>query len=263
MGTKIGTRTASSGLMACVLVTLAGTDVAGQARTELELERGQDRVMASASMPAAPVSASAKTGSSRALSVSWSTVAHRLGGALVGSWVGYVGAQVVQSDWAKESNGGFRGQRSMWVVAGALAGVVGSHVVGKTAVPVMVPERLDHFSREQREISTEELREAGNQSAYDVVQRVRPRWLMTRGTHSLSEAPRGWGVGRQVVVIPGNDKIKVYLDGVRLGGVDAMRRVASDGLTSIQFLTARDATQRYGTGHTHGAILLSAVVPAP
>jgi hypothetical protein len=263
--------TKSSGLMACVVVALAATGGAGQSALELDLERGQEwvqergseRGLEAVTAEAATLSARAESRGEDGSGVSWSTVAHRVGGALVGGWVGYVGAQVVQSDWAKESNGSFRGQRSVWAVAGALAGVVGSHVVGKTVAPVMVPDRLDHYAREQREITTEELREAGNASAYEVVQRLRPRWLVTRGTNSLSETPRGWGAGRQVVIVPGNDKIKVYLDDVRLGGVAEMRKIASDGLTSIRFLNPRDATYRYGTGHTHGAILLSAVVPAP
>jgi hypothetical protein len=275
-----------SGLIACVAIGVAAAGGMGQSVAEQELERSQDRgiearlegartgapLVHQEGLGALPSSAGGEVGEAAAgasaegshrSGMSWARLAHRVGGALVGSWLGYVGAQVVQSDWGKEENGDFRSQRSMWAVVGALAGVVGSHVVGRTEAPVMVPDRLDHFAREQREITTEELREAGNQTAYDVVQRLRPRWLVTRGTHSLSEAPRGWGAGRQVVIIPGNDKIKVYLDAVRLGGVAEMRKVASDGLTSIRFLNPRDATLRYGTGHTHGAILLSAVVAAP
>lgn len=275
-----------SGLIACVAMGVAAAGGMGQSVAEQELERSQDRGIEARlegartgaplvhqggldGLPTAVERAVAKSDARTGVEegqrggVSWSRVAHRVGGALIGGWVGYVGAQVIQSDWAKAENGDFRGQRSLWALVGAAAGIVGSHAIGETVAPVMVPDRLDRFAREQREITTEELREAGNQSAYDVVQRLRPRWLVTRGTNSLSETPRGWGAGRQVVIVPGNDKIKVYLDDVRLGGVAEMRKIASDGLTSIRFLNPRDATLRYGTGHTHGAILLSAGVPAP
>jgi hypothetical protein len=263
--------TRSSGLLACAVVALAATGGAGQSALELDLERGQDwlqergpeRGLEADAAEAASLPARAESKAENGSRVMWSTLAHRVGGALVGGWVGYVGAQVVQSDWDKDANGSLRGQRSLWAAAGALAGIVGSHAIGRTVAPVMVPDRLEHFGREQRAITTEELREAGNESAFDVVQRLRPRWLVTRGTNSLSETPRGWGVGRQVVIVPGNEKIKVYLDDVRLGGIAEMRKIASDGLTSIRFLNPRDATYRYGTGHTHGAIVLSAVVPAP
>jgi hypothetical protein len=270
--------TTRSGLVACVAIGVAAAGLAGQSAAELKLERDQDRMVepgvegapmgAPSLHPAAAVAAegaatAVEEAAEAGRSVSWSKVAHRVGGALIGGWLGYVGAQVVRSDWAKESNGSFRSQRSIWAAVGAVVGVAGSHAIGQTVAPILVPDRVGKFPREQREITTAELREAGNMSAFEVVQRLRPRWLVPRGTQSVSETPRGWGVGRRVVIVPGNEQIIVYLDDVRLGGVAAMRDVASDALTAIRFLNAREATYRYGMGHSHGAIVLSAAVPAP
>jgi hypothetical protein len=178
-------------------------------------------------------------------SVSWSDLAHTIGGALVGGWLGYVGSQVARSDWEKETNGAFRSHRSLWAAAGALLGIAGSQAIGTTEAPVFLPEPLESFARERRAISEEEIRESRAADAYALVSRLRPEWLATRGAQSFLESA-----------------LVVYLDDVRLGGIQQMRQVPTESLTGARFLDARAATQRYGMGHPHGAIVLSSTVPA-
>lgn len=191
--------------------------------------------------------------------LTWRQIAHRLGGALLGGWVGYVGSQVVLSDWDKETNNSFLEQRYRWAAAGAVLGVVGSHLFGATrgpgerATPSVPMTPRDRWSY----LGAEEIRASETRTAYELIYNTRMQWLVTRGANSVAESPRGEARGDFVInVTPGRDKIIVYMDDVRLGGVQDMREVSTDLLTSAQFLDARQATLRYGGGHAHGAILL-------
>jgi hypothetical protein len=48
--------------------------------------------------------------------------------------------------------------------------------------------------------------------------------------------------------------ILVYMDNVRLGGVDVLRRIEPGQVQEIRYVNARDAMTRYGTGHGGGVI---------
>jgi hypothetical protein len=65
-------------------------------------------------------------------------------------------------------------------------------------------------------------------NAYDLINRLRPRWLRTQAPGSI-----GAGVRSQVIA--------VYLDGVRLGGLDALRSVSTAGVVSMQYYDATRA----------------------
>lgn len=96
--------------------------------------------------------------------------------------------------------------------------------------------------RRSRDILTQsEIQEAGVGTTYDVVQRLRPAWLRTRSSGSVRSTP-------QYAI--------VYLDGARIGGLEALRRVNATDVSTIRYLSAPDATTRYGTGHEGGAILV-------
>ena len=209
---------------------------------------------------AAAVAGTAYGDETRQGGLTWTQIAHRVGGALVGGWLGYVGAQVVRSDWDKETNGSFRHQRYSWAAAGAVVGVVGSHLLRGTRAPRPGPRVVESVSRGSR-LGTEEIRSSQARTAYELIYNQRMQWLVTRGANSVAETARGEARGDfQIEVTPGRDKIIVYLDDVRLGGVDEMREIPADFLTSARFLDAREATLRYGGGHAHGAILLSTAV---
>jgi len=81
---------------------------------------------------------------------------------------------------------------------------------------------------------------AGN--AYQLVQRLRPQWLRGRGATSLRD-PRP--------TLP-----VVYVNGIREGGPDTLRRFDVGEILSIDYLGAADATTRFGTGHAGGVILV-------
>ena len=71
---------------------------------------------------------------------------------------------------------------------------------------------------------------------YQAIQRLRPRWLQTRGT----------------------DNPEIYVDGARRGGgMDELRSMRSADVQQMEFMSATDASTRFGTGHTGGAILIT------
>ena len=216
--------------------------------------------LATAALPAASTPAApdgiVTAGEAEERGVTWKKVAHRVGGALVGGWLGYVGAQVVLSDWEKDTNWSFLDQRYSWAAAGAVAGIVASHLIRGTGPGrVRVEPRPD---RDRSFLGTEEIRSAAATNAYELIYNTRMQWLITRGQNTIGEATQGTAHSDFVITVtPGRDRIIVYMDDIRLGGVDALHDISTDLLTSAEFLDAREATQRYGGGHLHGAILLS------
>ena len=62
------------------------------------------------------------------------------------------------------------------------------------------------------------------------------------------------GCGQTSIRDPGEGMPGVYVNGVRYGGVEVLRNLRSMDLREIRFLSASDATTRYGTGHVGGVI---------
>jgi outer membrane cobalamin receptor len=94
--------------------------------------------------------------------------------------------------------------------------------------------------RQRNVISQQEIAESNMTTAYEIVESLRPEYLRSRGTASMrSQTP---------------ETAVVYIDGVRAGGLDALRQVSRDLLQEIRFLNGSDATTMYGTGHGGGAI---------
>ena len=90
-------------------------------------------------------------------------------------------------------------------------------------------------------ISTEEISASKDVvTAFDIVQRLRPQFLRGRGT-----SPTG---GALTPV--------VYYDAMRLGTVDALRQIRAEQVKEIRFISATDATTRWGTNHESGVILV-------
>jgi len=77
--------------------------------------------------------------------------------------------------------------------------------------------------------------------AFEAIRVLRPNWLRKRGQMSVTQ----------------DSDIQVYLDHVQLGGVEMLRSIPVSTVGSVQFLDAASATQRWGTGHVHGAILVT------
>lgn len=89
--------------------------------------------------------------------------------------------------------------------------------------------------RDPNLITVEELGEFASLNCLEVVRRLRPRWLQGRA-------------GDPVAVRDGN----------RLGlAEDYLQQIPAGDIKSIRFLNATEATMRFGTGVTGGAILVT------
>ena len=85
----------------------------------------------------------------------------------------------------------------------------------------------------------------GVETVYDVIQRLRPNMLRTRG--SAGEASAGAAAST----------IKVYLNGTPYGDVAMLRSIQASSIKQVEYLSAADATTRFGTGLDAGAILVT------
>lgn len=92
-------------------------------------------------------------------------------------------------------------------------------------------------------LTAEQVRELAPQfdTAYDLVRNVRPLWLRIRGATSPTT----------------DGAIALYVDGARYGTSEDLRRISVTAVESMRYLSPSDATNRYGTGHVHGAILVT------
>lgn len=106
-------------------------------------------------------------------------------------------------------------------------------------------QATERFRYERHRISFEELttRATNAKTAYDIVKRLRPQFLQTRGSGSI----------RSRTPVP----IKVFVDGGFRGGVAVLNEVLAHSVVEINYLNGPDATTRYGTGHESGAILVT------
>jgi hypothetical protein len=77
----------------------------------------------------------------------------------------------------------------------------------------------------------------------ELIERLRPQWLRPRGRPSMQDQNAGLPV--------------VYVDGVRVGTPERLRGMSTGGLIQIEYISASDATTRFGTGHLGGAILVT------
>jgi len=122
----------------------------------------------------------------------------------------------------------------------ATAGSSGSTSAGASASQSSAPRRGG-----ANMISEAEITSSGVSNAYELIQRLRPAWLRARGTSSVNGSTGG------------GDAPVVYMDGAQLGDLSSLSSVSIQTIRQVQFLSASEATQRFGTNQMGGAILLT------
>lgn len=85
------------------------------------------------------------------------------------------------------------------------------------------------------ELTYEELLRSETRNAYEAVEKLRPRWLRPGPDRSLR---------LETVIL-------VYMDGVRLGGTDALLTVPLEGIQRMHVLGAVEAGYLPGLGSQH------------
>ena len=93
-------------------------------------------------------------------------------------------------------------------------------------------------------ISAEELAapEISAGDALQVIQRLRPRFLMVQGQKSSSNPTAG--------------AVKISVDGAPLLAVDNLHNVQASSLKEIRYLSSSEAAQKYGTASNGGPVIL-------
>ena len=97
-------------------------------------------------------------------------------------------------------------------------------------------------------ITSIEVEGTATTNAYDLIRRLRPRWLQNSGASSI-----GGGTVRGQV-------IAVVLDGQRLGGLETLRTIGTSGIKTLQYYDAtRAATvlRDAGSDPVAGAIVIT------
>ena len=107
-------------------------------------------------------------------------------------------------------------------------------------------------------ITQEVIDQAALDSALDVIRRYRPRWLLpTRSPTASGIVPL---VGHPGMPQDGDALIvnevypTVVRDGIRLGEISSLATISPRTVASIRFLSATDASTRYGSGYDGGVI---------
>lgn len=89
--------------------------------------------------------------------------------------------------------------------------------------------------RASNRIDAAELESVSELDAYEAISRLRPAWLRAGSRGSMPE---------------------VILDGSpQRGGLDVLRSLRAADVSGLELMSASDATTRFGTGYTNGAIV--------
>jgi hypothetical protein len=181
-------------------------------------------------------------------------------GATLGAWVGFVVAKIKLSDWNDNSHGAAANRtRNNATIAGALLGAAIANLhfgSGCRAESVPVSTTAPQAPA-RRPITTDEIAHSGvASSVYDLVYSLRRSWLNVRGIETFSEAPRTIETGGQEVTIPGEPQLVVYLDNSRLGTISQLRQLPVAGVIGVRYYDGPQATYKWGSGHSHGAIVV-------
>lgn len=86
-------------------------------------------------------------------------------------------------------------------------------------------------------------------TAWDLISTLRPLYLKSRGMTSLGNPAAGVSTIAAIAV--------VYVDGARYGDLQSLKGLSVENIRRIEYMSASDATTRYGTDHNGGVILIS------
>jgi hypothetical protein len=88
-------------------------------------------------------------------------------------------------------------------------------------------------------ITIQDIESAQFRSAFELIRGLRPQWLTASGSS-----------------IRGGGQIVVYVDDMRMGGPEYLNQVPTNDMRGARWLSPSEATIRYGTGHSAGAIAI-------
>lgn len=136
--------------------------------------------------------------------------------------------------------------------SGILGVLAAATLIG--AVPTPAQQVSTPANRNRRVITTEEIEQAQETNAFQVVEKLRPEFLVSMARqHTL---------GRGMVQQPDlgysqpdpEPTAAVFVDGTEMGSVDELRRIQSIMVEEIRYLSGSEAQTKYGPRFPGGVI---------
>ena len=109
------------------------------------------------------------------------------------------------------------------------------------AVSCSTASQTESASSPQDVLMAEDLAKSGENNLLYALERLRPNWIRPRGAVSFR----------------GANPVIVYVDGLRMGGVDYLEIVMINQVESVRFVDAADAATRWGLNVVGGVIEVS------
>jgi len=94
--------------------------------------------------------------------------------------------------------------------------------------------------RDPNLITEQEIATSNESNAYDVVNRLRPMFLKTRGRSTINSG--------------GSEYASVFLDGQYYGELSSLRNIVATQIHEIRYMSGPDAVSRYGMRYGSGAV---------
>ncbi len=178
-------------------------------------------------------------------------------GGAIGAWIGFVAAKIHYSDWndASHTSSAARGRNTATLTGAALGMIAGALFRPSSACTPQLKSTVEGVRMSRAPITAAEIEKSGlNGNVYDLIYSLRRTWLNLRGVDALTEGYETLRLEGQDITLAGKPRLAVYLDNARLESVDELRTLSIIGVTAVKYYEAGEATVRWGTGNTHGAI---------
>jgi outer membrane receptor protein involved in Fe transport len=124
------------------------------------------------------------------------------------------------------------------VVVGLLA-AAGCASSGSTQVSDLSEAPAAAQSRNSSVITPEEIAATNMSNMEEVIQRLRPQYLRTRGRTSINLV---------------SDQVAVYMDDVHMGSVSVLSQIGTNGVKRVEYVRGPDTGFKFGLNHQAGVI---------
>ena len=97
-------------------------------------------------------------------------------------------------------------------------------------------------------ITQQEISQAGTGNAYDMIRRLRPNFMNSRGETTLGNVQNS----QTNATYP-----NVYLDGLSYGDINSLRNIDASQLIEVRMYPAWEAQTKFGLGNNAGVIAIT------
>jgi hypothetical protein len=125
-----------------------------------------------------------------------------------------------------------------------VAAAAGAAACSSTPAPATGEATPVQQSRNPNVIGASELLSNAAGDLYSAIERLRPAFFQTRGNATFGNGA-------------GTEELQVYVESMHRGGLATLREINAADVAEVRRLSAAEATQRFGTGHTMGAIVVT------